>query len=208
MQRRARGHEEGWLLSYADLITNLLLFFVIMLTASNMSQGKMQQIQEAMTGKQSPESLESIQKEIDARIASMNLKDVVVTELTEDGLQVSLNSGVVFASGQDGIKPDFDPALKSMLEAVVPYADRYHFAVEGHTDETPVAARGPFASNWELSAARAIRVRERLEASGIARERIRVEGYADTRPLPADKIVGLSDDERRARLRRVVVRIF
>ena len=208
MQRRARGHEEGWLLSYADLITNLLLFFVIMLTASNMSQGKMQQIQEAMTGKQSPESLESIQKEIDARIASMDLKDVVVTELTDDGLQVSLNSGVVFAPGQEGIKPDFDPALKSMMAAVVPYAERYHFAVEGHTDETPVAARGPFASNWELSAARAIRVRERLEASGIARERIRVEGYADTRPLPADKVAGLSDDERRARLRRVVVRIF
>ena len=34
MQRRAKGHEEGWLLSYADLITNLLLFFVVLLTAA------------------------------------------------------------------------------------------------------------------------------------------------------------------------------
>jgi len=44
MQRRSRGHEEGWLLSYADLITNLLLFFVVLLTAANLSKGKMQQI--------------------------------------------------------------------------------------------------------------------------------------------------------------------
>lgn len=208
MQRRARGHEEGWLLSYADLITNLLLFFVLMLTASNMSQGKMQQIQQAMTGQENPESLESIQKEIDSRIAAMDLKEVVITELTDDGLQVSLNAGVVFAPGEDVVKPTFDPALASMMAAVLPYASRYHFAVEGHTDETPVGARGPFASNWELSAARAIRIRDRLETAGIPRDRIRVEGYADTRPLPADQIAGLNDEARRARLRRVVVRIF
>jgi chemotaxis protein MotB len=208
MQRRARGHEEGWLLSYADLITNLLLFFVILLTASNMNQGKMQQIQQSMTGKESPESLESIQKEIDARIAAMDLKDVVVTELTEDGLEVSLNSGVVFAPGQAVVKPDFDPVLGSMMQAVLPYASRYAFAVEGHTDETPIGAGAAFASNWELSAARAIRIRDRLETAGIARDRIRVEGYADTRPLPADKVAGLDDEQRRARLRRVVVRIF
>jgi chemotaxis protein MotB len=208
MQRRARGHEEGWLLSYADLITNLLLFFVILLTASNMSAGKMQQIQEAMTGQQSPESLESIQKEIDARIAAMDLKDVVVTRLTDDGLEVSLNSGVVFAPGQAVVKSDFEPALGSMMQAVLPYADRYQFAVEGHTDETPVNAGAAFASNWELSAARAIRIRDRLEAVGIPRGRIRVEGYADTRPLPADEVASLNDEQRRARLRRVVVRIY
>jgi chemotaxis protein MotB len=208
MQRRARGHEEGWLLSYADLITNLLLFFVILLTASNMSEGKMQQVKAAMTGQKSPESLESIQSEIDQRIEDMNLKDVVLTELTADGLQVALNAGVVFAPGEAAIKADFEPLLSRMMQAVVPYASRYHFAVEGHTDETPVGPRGPFESNWELSAARAIRVRERLEATGIERERIRIEGYADTRPLPQDKVAGLGDDERRALLRRVVVRIF
>ena len=44
MQRRAMGHEDSWLLSYADLITNLLLFFVVLLTAAQLSKAKMQQI--------------------------------------------------------------------------------------------------------------------------------------------------------------------
>ena len=50
MERRARGHEEAWLLSYADLITNLLLFFVVLLTAANLSKGRMQQIVKSISG--------------------------------------------------------------------------------------------------------------------------------------------------------------
>ena len=65
-----------------------------------------------------------------------------------------------------------------------------------------------FASNWELSSARAIVVRQRLEDVGIARGRVRVEGYADTKPLPEEQLKGLTPEERMARLRRVVVRIY
>jgi hypothetical protein len=43
---------------------------------------------------------------------------------------------------------------------------------------------------------------------GITRERIRVEGYADTIPLPETTLEGLSDEERLARHRRVIVRIY
>jgi len=68
MVRRRQGHDESWLLSYADLITNLLLFFVVLLTAANLSKGKMQQIVKSISGSESPASLESIRKEIDAQI--------------------------------------------------------------------------------------------------------------------------------------------
>ena len=54
MQRRRQGHEESWLLSYADLITNLLLFFVVLLTAANISKGRMQQIVKSLSGSESP----------------------------------------------------------------------------------------------------------------------------------------------------------
>lgn len=208
MYRRQRGHEEGWLLSYADLITNLLLFFVVLLTAANMSKGKMQQISKAISGESSPESLESIQQEIQAKIQEQNLQDVIQTKLQDEGLQLSLNSGVVFDSGRAALRMEFEPALESMLGTLTPYSSRYHFAVEGHTDSTPVAAGATYRSNWELSAARAIAVRERMERAGIARSRIRVEGYADTRPLAEEELKAIPEEQRNARQRRVVVRVF
>lgn len=208
MQRRARSNEDGWLLSYADLITNLLLFFVVLLTAANLSKGKMQQIAKSISGSESPTSLESIRKEIDAQIAKQQLQDLVQTSLSEEGLEVSLNSGLVFDSGKAKIHTELESTVASMLQVLSPYSTKYSFAVEGHTDSTPIANGGTFASNWELSSARAIVVRQRLENVGIDRSHIRVEGYADTKPLPAKQLEGLSTEGRLAKHRRVVVRIY
>jgi chemotaxis protein MotB len=208
MVRRRKGHEESWLLSYADLITNLLLFFVVLLTAANISKGRMQQIVKSLSGSESPASLESIQREIDAQIAQKQLKELVRTVVTADGLELSLNSGLVFDSGKAQIRPEFEQTVISMLQVLAPYSTKYSFAVEGHTDSTPIVSGGPFATNWELSSARAIVVRQRLEDVGILRSRIRVEGYADTKPLPEEELTGLNLQERLARHRRVVVRIY
>lgn len=208
MQRRARGHEESWLLSYADLITNLLLFFVVLLSAANLSKGKMQQISKSISGAETPASLESIQRQIDQEIVKRKLQGVVQSNLTDAGLELSINSGLVFDSGKAKIRADLEQTLAAMLQVLAPYSSKYNFAVEGHTDSAPLVPGGQFASNWELSSARAITVRERLEATGIDRTRIRVEGYADTKPLPEAQLVGLSPEERAARHRRVVVRIY
>jgi chemotaxis protein MotB len=208
MQRRVHGHEEGWLLSYADLITNLLLFFVVLLTAANLSKGKMQQIVKSLSGNESPASLESIQREIDQQIAQRNLRDLVSTRMTDDGLEVYLNSGVVFDSGKAKIRPEYEETIAAMLRVLTPYSGKYSFAVEGHTDTNPIVAGAQFPTNWELSSARAIVMRQRLEEVGVDRARIRVEGYAETKPLPEDELKGLGPEERLARHRRVVVRIY
>ena len=208
MHRRSRGHEDSWLWSYADLITNLLLFFVVILSAANLSKTKMQQVTKAISGEAQPESLEAIQTQIEKTIAEKNLTEVVDTTLKDDGLEVALNSGFVFDSGRALLRPEFEAPLASMLESLKPFADKYQFAVEGHTDATPLLPSSQFASNWELSSARALVVRDRLEGVGIDRRRVRVEGYADTRPLPEAELANLSPEERNARLRRVVVRVF
>ncbi len=205
--RRKIQHDESWLLSYADLITNLLLFFVVLLSAANLSKGKMQQIVRSMSGEEQPASLETIRKEIEEQIAEEKLQDLVSTRQTADGLEVYLNSGLVFDSGKAFIRPDFEKTVASMLKVLAPYSSKYNFAVEGHTDSIPIQG-GMFPSNWELSSARAIVVRQRLEQVGIDKARIRVEGYADTKPLAEELLQGLSAEERRARHRRVVVRIY
>ena len=208
MQRRTHGSDEGWLLSYADLITNLLIFFVMMLAAAEVSRTKMQQIAEGISGIEQPASLSSIQEEIEAQIEQEGLEDMIRTDLTDEGLKLSLNSGLVFDSGRAAIHEAQRPVLDRMLQTLVPYADKYGFAVEGHTDTTPVGAGSAYRSNWELSADRANAVRSRLELVGVEQGRIRVEGYADTVPLEEESLEGLSEAERLARHRRVVVRIY
>jgi len=207
MQRRSYASDEGWLLSYADLITNLLIFFVMLLAAAQLSRTKMQQITQSLSGKEQPASLSSIKEEIDAKIAKDGLQEMIRTDLTDDGLELSLNSGLVFDSGAAVIRPEELSTVDQMLETLVPYAEKYAFAVEGHTDSNPVVS-GIYKSNWELSADRANAVRERLQQVGVEAKRIRVEGYADTIPLPAASLEGLSELDRLARHRRVVVRIY
>ena len=207
MQRRSYSSDEGWLLSYADLITNLLIFFAMLLAAAQISRTRMQQIAESLSGVEQPASLSSIKEEIDARIEREGLQELIRTDLDDDGLRIALNSGLVFDSGRADIRTEQVQNLDRLLDTLVPYASRYDFAVEGHTDSTPVAAGGAYASNWELSTDRANAVRSRLEGVGVAAARVRVEGYADTVPLPEEELAGLSPDDRLARHRRVVVRI-
>jgi chemotaxis protein MotB len=208
VQRRTYDSDEGWLLSYADLITNLLIFFVMLLAAAEISRTRMQQITQGISGIEQPASLSSIKEEIDAQIEQEGLQDLISTDLTDDGLKMSLNSGLVFDSGSAQIRLEQADVLDRMLQTLVPYADRYGFAIEGHTDATPVGLGSAYRSNWELSTDRANAVRSRLEQVGVTDERIRVEGYADTVSLPEEDLVGLSPDEQLARHRRVVVRIY
>jgi chemotaxis protein MotB len=208
MQRRSPSNEEGWLLSYADLITNLLIFFAMMLGAAEVSRSRMQEIARELSGQEAPQSLASIQAEIEAQVKREGLQDAVRTQLTDDGLKVSLNSGLMFDSGRAVIRDDQLAVLDRMLATLVPYGGRYDFAIEGHTDATPFVDPAGTRTNWELSTDRAHAVRARLEAVGLTGKAIRVEGYADSVPLPPEALVGLDDAERLALHRRVIVRVY
>jgi chemotaxis protein MotB len=208
MQRRSYSSDEGWLLSYADLITNLLVFFAMLLGAAEISRVKMQEIAAKMSGVEQPESLASIQREIEQKIEDKGLEEMIHTVLTDEGLRLSLNSGLMFDQGSAAIQVSQEPVLDSMLGTLVPYADNYDFAVEGHTDSTPFGDGTNDRTNWHLSTDRANAVRTRLATVGVNDEHIRVEGYADTVALPEDDLAGLTEEQNLARHRRVVVRVY
>jgi chemotaxis protein MotB len=79
VKRRSYSSDEGWLLSYADLITNLLIFFAMLLAAAQISRTKLQRIARDITGEQQPASLDAIQQEIDGRIEQEGLQELVRT---------------------------------------------------------------------------------------------------------------------------------
>jgi chemotaxis protein MotB len=206
-RRRLRSSNEGWLTSYADLITNLLIFFALIVSASQLKTGKMERIAQAMSQTGSEETLASAEKKIKASIAEQKLTENVSVKLTDDGLELSFDSGVIFASGSAEILPDMNEPLTKVLEVLKPYATKYLLAIEGHTDEVPITS-GRFKSNWELSSGRAMQLRERLESTGIDRHRLKVEAYSDTKTLDPKATEGLSRDQFLAKHRRVVVRLY
>lgn len=206
---RLRTSNEGWLTSYADLITNLLIFFLLIISASKMQNGKIERIVESLNSDRaaSPMTLAKAKEDIRQILKEQQLDRQVGLELTDNGLEIAFQSGVMFASGSAEILESMERPLNVVLNSIAKYREKYSFAVEGHTDEQPIRSNH-FQSNWQLSAARALIVRDRLESSGAPKNRIRVEAYADTRPLNLKESTELNHEEILALHRRVVIRLY
>jgi chemotaxis protein MotB len=115
--------------------------------------------------------------------------------LDHQQLRLEVGDSILFASGTAELGPAGLTLLEELVTALAD--DRVKISVEGHTDDVPINTPR-FPSNWELSSIRATTVARELIAYGIPRERLRVTGYADTRPrAPNDS------DANRALNRRV-----
>jgi len=94
-------------------------------------------------------------------------------------LRLEVGDGILFASGTADLGSGGQTLIEELVTALDD--DRLKISVEGHTDDIPInTAR--FPSNWELSSIRATTVARELIAHGIPQHRIRVTGFADTRP--------------------------
>ena len=111
---------------------------------------------------------------------------------------IVMPTDVLFDSGRTLVRPDARDGLTSVAEALREISGR-KFRVDGHTDDVPIhTAR--FASNWELSAARAIAVAHILVAGGLYERVVSVGGHADLDPVAPN-----DSDEHRGRNRRIEI---
>jgi chemotaxis protein MotB len=118
----------------------------------------------------------------------------------EDAVTLQIAEVVLFDSSRALLKTTAAPVLERAIMLLNEFGE-VAVAVQGHTDNQPVRG-GEFRSNWELSAARANAVAAFLLQQGFPPERLRVESYADTRPVA-------ENDTRtgRAQNRRVALRV-
>lgn len=193
--------DELWLISYADLLTLLVGFFVLLLAASGIKVARFERVAAAISGG-APPPLESLRGKVDELIQSAGLAGRVVTREDAEGLGIELKDVLLFDSGSAEVRPDGRAVITQVARLVGDLPDR-PVIVEGHTDEVPID-NARYRSNWELSAQRAINVLQALEAAGVARGRMSARGHADTRPLPGRE--GSLDQQRSAN-RRVVIRV-
>lgn len=105
-----------------------------------------------------------------------------LTVVMRDGRMVlQLSNDVLFDSGQVKVKPSGRAAIGDLATALKTISDR-KFQVAGHTDDVPVKVSG-FASNWELSTARAVEVVELLIKDGVKPQALSAAGYGEFDPI-------------------------
>lgn len=143
-------------------------------------------------------------EELRAQLADLERKSRVLIE-EKDGLtHITLDGSATFGTAQADLTPGGRDALDQVWSVVQNYPDRW-ILVEGHADDRPIRPgyRHVFASNWELSSARAHSVLHYLvKKHGADVNRLAAVGYGDRHPV-ADN----STAEGRARNRRVVITI-
>ncbi len=117
-------------------------------------------------------------------------------------------SSVLFDVGKADISPAGHQSLDSLAAAVVdlereiPPDIPWILRVDGHTDNSPITGAGPYKSNWELSAARAVAVVQYLISKGVESDRLAAAGFGEFQPIDQG-----TDEESRARNRRIELKL-
>ena len=208
--------EENWLISYADMITLLLCFFVIILSVSEPKKEQLEAVSESMkeainatskeVEKQDP--MDDLKQDLETMIVDDALEEAMSVAETEKGIVIDLSTAAFYESGSATIRKDAEPYLERMTEIIKTFdLEEHRIDVIGHTDDAPIHT-AEFPSNWELSAVRATRIVRFFSDNGIDHYIMRASGYADTEP----KVPNLDDkgnpiEENRELNRRITIKI-
>lgn len=196
-----------WLMSFSDMSLILMSFFILQLAFSTPDKRKYENVAEAMDASKAKHNLKSIEQELKAAIKEQKLDHAVDIQRTMDGLAIELKDKILFDSGVATLSPKHLKSADRVLRVIAKTQGSYKVIIEGHTDDVPIK-KGPYGSNWELSAARGIALLQSFRERGLSEEQIAVVARAQTQPKVA--IQGLKGEalrQARSANRRVVIRI-
>ena len=211
----------AWMLTYGDLMSLLLCFFIMLLAFSTMEQERFKVVSgfirdafgvqtvrrttdvpvgaalldntTSMPAYAKAQLLEQARNAL--RDAAPELGAEVILE--DEGVRIRMNNGPLFKPGSAELEPAAGAPLARIAGLVREVGARA--TVEGHSDNVPMRGAA-FPSNWELSAARAGAVVRFMTAHGLAPVRLEAVGHADTRPIGEN-----ATEEGRRRNRRVEI---
>ena len=204
------GGLEGFLITYSDMITLILVVFVLMYSVSKMDENK---FAEALSSFQSKRMrIESVNVRLNksemkmlARVRLLVKDNVDVESIARSDTRTILHqfpTSDLFAPGAAFFNEGAEDLIISTIEEDMQDGVKQVF-VDGHTDNVPMKS-AKFPSNWELSAARASKVaRFIIKKMRFPPERMVVAGYGEFRPIIAN-----TTDDARATNRRVEIKIL
>ncbi len=215
----AADHDESnWLMSYADMMTLLCGFFVLLFSLAKLDEPKYDKLKQEVVkqfgGKYEAPPSKDLAGFFQETFQNMGLADKTIVKYDSLGVSVTFQSTMFF----DTLSAEVNPEGRAILEKIIAtLAERqaaeqrpFKIVVEGHTDARPVTG-GDFATNWELSGARASRVVRLFVDHQFDPKLMTSVGYGDTRPLKAVEPGTLTTaEEEKAHImnRRVVIRVL
>ena len=221
------GDEKGaWIVTYADLMTLLLVFFILLYSISSLNMEKfkhaIQSIQVSL-GETNPKvgllnlvnvpeandqnfvledltGLRSREQEIldslNSFIEGQNSSENILVHEKDGQIIIEMRGQVLFTSGSAVFNDSAAPILDEIANIIQAHTE-YNVNIKGHTDDIPISTP-QFPSNWELSAVRATTVLKYLISKGVNPFRLTATGYGELLPqVPNDT------SENRATNRRV-----
>lgn len=198
---------ERWLISYADLITTLMVFFlalyVIELAKDHDLQTKQFEAQIASARAEhaantATHARETAKAALVAQLKPLSDAHAITVSESVQGVEIAINAKILFNSGDARLLPDSQDVLGRVARILAERSGK-NILVEGHSDSLPIS-NGKYESNWELSAARAGAVVRFFVDKGIEPHRLAAVGRADNVPL----VLG-DDAAARAANRRVTI---
>lgn len=208
------AHGGSWKIALADLMTVLMVFFLVMWLSAIMDPEDRRALADSFATVKSEggvqESSPMPEQKGDVLINPIELKPLTKSEIesmvkkmdasveeTPEHFVITLRSDKAFESGRASLQESAKVQLEKMAEELA--GRRNPMVITGHTDNVPIR-NVTFPSNWELSSARASSVARLFEDFGVDKAFMTVSGRADAEPLVAnDTNVG------RAQNRRVVI---
>jgi flagellar motor protein MotB len=172
-----------WLVNYADLMTELVCFFVILYALSAALSKDMQKANQ----------------DVQEMIKEGQMQGQVTMD--KEGMRITLEEQsevAFFESGQAELTDQMREQMDKLAPILRKLSDKFDIVVEGHTDNVPIYTR-QFASNWELSTARSTNVVKLLLEKDFNPKRMAAVGYGEYHP-----IVPNDSDVNRKKNRRVV----
>jgi len=236
-RRRPAAHisHERWLVSYADFVTLLFAFFVVLYASAQIDKKKAMRLSGAIESafqqlgvfqnernpprdalpnpaltsevdsegnptrslsrmasssqglpelSRKKEDFAAIRSELERALAAEIKRNEVALRMDPDGLVVSLREVGFFDSGSATLKPGAEDAFSRIASILEEHS--YAVRIEGHTDTVPIHTL-QFASNWELSTARATElVKSLIENHGVSADRLSAAGYAEFHPVASN----------------------
>ena len=151
------GGRDRWMVSYLDVLTILLILFVAM-AAQTLQSSQKKPAPVAPVAKTSlvegpNAAMAAIQKELEQTHLDV--------QMDSRGVVVSLPQALLFQPGEDKINADALTTVKAIGDVLSKIPN--NVSLVGHTDATPIHNRR-FANNWELAAARGLRLLELLSS--------------------------------------------